>query len=127
MKKGRSGSGCSWAHELVELLLGLQHTLELFIGLLFFALVLSLEDLVLPLGFAAIALHNVVVVVRALKSCLHARQLVLHSVELHTGLLALLTNLPHSFFALAQLQIHTLVLICQLLRQSVLQASHQGL
>ena len=115
------------AVELVELLLGLQHALKLLISLFLLALVLSLEDLVLPLSFAAVALHNIVVVVRALKSGLHARQLVLHSVELHTGLFALLANLSHSFFALAQLQVHTLVLIRQLLSQGVLQTGHQGL
>ena len=113
--------------KLVQFFLGLKHALELLIGLLLLALVLALEDLVLALGLGAVALHDVVVVVSALESGLHARQLVLNAIQLDTGLLAGLADLADGFLALTQLQVDALVLVSQLLRQRVLQARHQRL
>ena len=113
--------------KLVELFLGLEDALELLISLLFLAFILALEDLVLPFSFSAIPLHNVVVVVGPLEGRLHARQLMLNSVELHTGLLARLADLADGLFALAKFQVDAFVLIRKLLRQGVLQSRHEGL
>ena len=113
--------------ELVQLLLGLEHSLELLVSLLLFAFILTLEDLILALSFHSVSLDDVVVVMSALKCCLHASQLVLDSVQLHTSLLSRLSDLPDFLLLLSQLQINTLVLVCQLLCQGVLKPSHQRL
>ena len=83
------------AIKLVQLFLGLKDTFELFISLFLLALVLTLEDLVLTFGLHAVPLHDVVVVVSALKGRLHAGKLMLHTVELHTGFFTLLANLTN--------------------------------
>ena len=75
-------------------------------------------------GLYAVALHDVVVVVGALKSCLHAGQLVLHAIQLNTGLFTSLTNLAHFFLLFSELQIDTLMLVRQLLCQGVLEPCH---
>ena len=113
--------------KLVKLFLGFEDSLELFVSLFLFALVLALKDFMLALSLGPVTLHDVVVVVSALESGLHAGQLVLDSVKLHTGLFTGLTNLADGLFALTQLEIHSLVLVRQLLGQSVLQTSHERL
>lgn len=49
----------------------------------------------LTFGLSAVALDDVIVIMSALEGGLHARQLVLHSVELHTGLFSMLADLAH--------------------------------
>jgi hypothetical protein len=51
----------------------------------------------------------------------------LYTVKLNTSFLSRLSNFPDFFLFLSELQINTLVLICQLLSQSVLQPCHQGM
>lgn len=112
---------------MVELLLGLKHSLQLLVRLLLLALVLALEDLVLSFGLGSVPLHDVVIVMGAFECRLHAGQLVLDSIELHTGLFSRLSDLPYGLLSLAELEVDTFVLVCELLGQSVLQARHQGL
>ena len=81
----------------------------------------------LSLSLSPVALHDVVVIVSALECGLHARQLMLHAVQLHTSLLTRLSNLADGLFGLAKFQINTLVLVRQLLRESILQTGHQRL
>ena len=107
--------------------MGLEHALQLLVSLLLLAFILTLQDLVLSLRLGPVALHDVVVIVSALECGLHARQLVLHAVQLHTSLLTRLSNLADGLFGLAKFQINTLVLIRQLLSEGVLQARHQRL
>ena len=114
-------------NQLVELFLGLEHTLKLLVSFFLFALILSLEDLMLAFGLTSVPLNNIVVIVRPFKCGLHAGKLVLHSIELHTSLFALLADLAHGLLAFAKFQVNTLVLIRQLFRQSVLQSGHQRL
>jgi len=71
--------------ELVKLLLGFEHTFQLLVGLFLLAFVLALKDLVLALSLGSVALDDVVVIVSALESSLHARQLMLDAIELHTS------------------------------------------
>lgn len=59
----------------------------------------------------AVSLHDVVVVVGALKSCLHAGQLVLDAIQLNTSLFTSLTNFAHFFLLFAELQIDTFMLV----------------
>lgn len=49
----------------------------------------------------------------------------LNAIELHTGLLARLSDLSDRFFGFTKFQIDTLMLIRQLLGQSVLQTGHE--
>ena len=107
--------------------MGFEHTLQLLVSLLFLAFILALQDLVLSFGLGSVALHDVVVVVSALECGLHARQLMLHAIQLHTSLLTRLSNLADGLFGLAKFQINTLVLVRQLLSEGVLQARHQRL
>lgn len=81
--------------QLVELILGLQDPLQLLIRLLLLALVLSLKYLVLALGFDAVPLDDVVVVVGALEGGLHLGELVLHSIKLDTGVFARFAHFAH--------------------------------
>ena len=113
--------------ELVEFFLSFEHSFKLLISFLFLAFVLALQDLILALSFHSISLDNVIVVVSALKGSLHASKLMLYTVKLNTGFFSRLSNFPDFFLFLSELQINTLVLICQLLSQSVLQPCHQGL
>ena len=107
--------------------MGLEHALQLLVSLLLLAFILTLQDLVLSLRLGPVALHDVVVIVSALECGLHARQLVLHAVQLHTSLLTRLSNLADGLFGLAKFQIDTFVLVRQLLRESILQTGHQRL
>ena len=113
--------------ELIELLLGFKDSLKLIVGLFLLVLVLLLEEFVLLLGLDPVSLDDVEVVVSALELGLHLGQLVLHAVQLHTSLFSLLLDLPDFLFFLSELQIHALVLVCQLLGKSVLQTGHQRL
>ena len=113
--------------ELIELFLGLQDTLELLIGLLLLAFILSLEDFMLALSLSSVPLDNVVVVVSALESGLHARQLMLDAVKLYTCLFTLLANLSDSLLGLTEFEIDTFVLIRELFGQRVLHTRHQRL
>jgi hypothetical protein len=70
-----------------------------------------LEDFVLLFSLYAVSLHDVVVVVGALKSCLHAGQLVLDAIQLNTSLFTSLTNFAHFFLLFAELQIDTFMLV----------------
>lgn len=81
----------------------------------------------LLLRIHAVTLHDVEVIVSALKSRLHARQLMLHAVKLHTRFLLLLPDLADFFFFFAKFQINALVLVRQLLRQGVLEPCHKRL
>jgi len=73
------------AVKLIELILSLQHSLELLVGLLLFAFVLALEDFVLALGLDTVPLNDVVVVMSAFKSSLHLGELVLDTIQLNTS------------------------------------------
>lgn len=115
------------AVELIKLVLSLEDSFELLIGLLLLTFVLALEDFVLALGFHSVPLHDVVVVVSAFKSGLHLGELMLDTIQLHTGVFTGLAHLAHFFLLLAESEINTLVLIGQLLSQSVLEADHQHL
>jgi len=88
------------AIELVKLFLGFEDALELLIRLLLLALVLALENFVLPLGLGAVTLHDIVIIVSPLEGGLHARQLMLNAIELHTCLLTGLANLADRLFSL---------------------------
>ena len=77
--------------------------------------------------FSAITLHNIVVVMGSLEGRLHTGKLMLNAIELHTGLLARLSDLSDRFFGFTKFQVDTLMLIRQLLGQSVLQTSHEWL
>lgn len=112
---------------MIELFLGFKHTFQLLVSLFFFSLVLALEDLVLLLSVNTIALHNVVIIVSALKSCLHAGKLVLHAIELDTCLFTGLSNFAHFLFLFAKLKVYALVFVCQLLSQGILEPRHQRL
>ena len=81
----------------------------------------------LALSLSTIPLNDVVVIVGTLEGSLHAGQLMLYAVQLHTSLLTRLSNLADGLFGLAKFQINTLVLVCQLLRESILQTGHQRL
>ena len=113
--------------ELVKFFLSFKHSFKLLISFLFLAFILALQDLILALSFHSISLDNVVVVVSALKGCLHTSKLMLYAVKLNTSFLSRLSNFPDFFLFLSKLQINTLVLIGELLSQSVLQPCHQGL
>ena len=84
--------------ELVKLFLRLEHTLKLLIGLFFTTFILFLENLKLFLGVNTILLHDIVVIVSTFKCGLHLCELMLHSVQLHTDLLALLLYFPDFLF-----------------------------
>ena len=77
--------------------------------------------------FSAITLHNIVVVMGSLEGSLHTGKLMLYAIELHTGLLARLSDLSDRFFGFTKFQVDTLMLIRQLLCQSVLQTGHERL
>ena len=66
--------------ELIELLLGLEHSLELVIGLFLLTFVLLLKDFVLLLSLNSVPLNNVVVIVSPLKLGLHLGKLMLHTI-----------------------------------------------
>ena len=104
------------AVQLVQLFLGLEHTLKLLVSFFLLALILSLEDLMLAFGLTSVPLYNIVVIVRPFKCSLHAGKLVLHSIELHTSLFTLLADLAHGLLAFAKFQVDTLMLIRQLFR-----------
>ena len=81
----------------------------------------------LLLGLDSVPLDDVVVIVGALELRLHFGKLMLNSVELHTSVFSRLLDLPDFLFLLAKLQVDSLVLVCQLLRQGILEPCHQGL
>ena len=81
----------------------------------------------LLLGFCAVSLNNVVVVVSALELGLHLGKLMLDSIELYTSVFATLLDLTHLFLLLSEIEVHTLVLVRKLLGKSILEASHQVL
>ena len=81
----------------------------------------------LTFSLCAITLHNVVVVMGSLEGRLHTGKLMLNAIELHTGLLARLSDLSDRFFGFTKFQVDTLMLIRQLLGQSVLQTGHERL
>jgi hypothetical protein len=112
---------------LVELFLGFEDTLELLIGLFLLAFVLALENFVLTFGLNTVSLDNVVVIVSSFEGSLHASKLMLDSVELHTGLFAGHADLANFFILFAKLQIDTLMSVCKLFRQGILQTIHERL
>lgn len=59
----------------------------------------------------AVALDDVIIVVGALKGSLHASQLVLNAVKLHTRFFSGLANLAYFLFLLTKLQVNTFVLV----------------
>ena len=81
----------------------------------------------LALSLSSVPLNDIVVVVSALEGRLHTGKLMLYSVELDTCLLSGLSDLSDGFFTFAKFEIHTLVLVRQLLCQRVLEARHQRL
>ena len=81
----------------------------------------------LAFGLDSVPLYDVVVVVRTFKASLHLGKLVLHSVQLDTCFLTRLAYFAYFFFFFSQLEIHTLVLIRELLCESVLEGNHQHL
>lgn len=81
----------------------------------------------LTLGLHPIPLHDVVVVMGPFKRRLHLGQLMLHAIQLNTGLFSRCAHLPNFLFFFAELEVDTLVLIGQLLREGVLQTHHQDL
>ena len=81
----------------------------------------------LALSLSTIPLNDVVVIVGTLEGSLHAGQLMLYAVQLHTSLLTAHPDLTYRLFGLAKFQIDTLVLVRQLLSEGVLQARHQRL
>lgn len=99
------------AVKLIELILSLQHSLELLVGLLLFSFVLALENFVLALGLDTVPLNDVVVVMSAFKSSLHLGELVLDTVQLNTGVFTGLAHFAHFFLLLAESEVNTLVLI----------------
>lgn len=113
--------------QLVELFLGLKDSFELLISFFLLSFVLTLKDLVLSLSINTVSLHNVVVVMCALKSRLHLGKLMLNTVQLHTSLFAGLSDLANFFLFLSELQVNTFVLVSELFGKSVLQTRHQRL
>lgn len=81
----------------------------------------------LTLGFGAVSLYDIVVIVGTLEGRLHTSQLVLYSVKLYTGLLARLSDFADGLFSLSQFEIDTFVLVGQLFGERVLQARHERL
>ena len=81
----------------------------------------------LTLGFGAVSLYDIVVIVGTLEGRLHTCELVLYSVKLYTGLLARLSDFADGLFSLSQFEIDTLVLVGQLFGERVLQARHERL
>ena len=81
----------------------------------------------LALSLSTIPLDDVVVIVGTLEGSLHASQLMLYAVQLHTSLLTAHSDLTYGLFGLAKFQVDTLVLIRQLFSEGVLQARHQRL
>ena len=75
----------------------------------------------------AVSLHNVVVVVGPLEGGLHAGQLMLDSIQLHTSLLSGLSDLAHFFLFLTEGEVYALMLIRELLGEGILQTGHQWL
>ena len=78
----------------------------------------------LLLSINAVALHDVIIVMGTLKGGLHASELVLYAVQLNTRLFTGLTDLAHLLFLFAQLKVHALVFVGQLLGQGVLKPRH---
>ena len=81
----------------------------------------------LTLGFNSVALDDVVVVVRSFKAGLHFGKLVLNSIKLDTSFFTGLSNFADFFFFLTKLKINTLMLICELFGEGVLQGDHKNL
>ena len=77
--------------------------------------------------FGSISLDDILVVMFSLKLGLHLGKLMLDSIELHTCLFTILFDSSNFIFFFSELQVNTLVLIGQLLRQSILQTGHQRL
>jgi hypothetical protein len=81
----------------------------------------------LPLSFSSVSHDDVEVVMGAFKLSLHFGKLMLDTIELYTCLLTVLLHSSDFIFFLTELQVNSLVLIGQLLGQSILKTSHQGL
>lgn len=81
----------------------------------------------LTLGLDSVPLHDIVVVVSSFESCLHLGELVLHAVELNTGVLTRLAHLTDFFLFFAKLEVDALVFSRQLLGQGILETDHQDL
>jgi hypothetical protein len=75
----------------------------------------------------AVTLDDVVVIVGAFKSGLHASELMLHAIQLDTSLFTGLSDFANFFLFLAKLEVDTFVFVRQLFSQGILEPCHQRL